>query len=66
MYFLHLILLQHGDIDRNPCPQSGQIKNLSYCRWNVNSLVAQNLSKVTQLEANNSLYKHDFICLSET
>ena len=66
MYFLHLLLLQHGDIERNPGPQSGQIKNLSCCHWNVNSLVAQNLSKITQLEAYNSLYKHDFICIFET
>ena len=66
MYFLHLLLLQHGDIERNPGPQSGQIKNLSCCHWNVNSLVAQNLSKITQLEAYNSLHKCDFICISET
>ena len=66
MYFLHLLLLQHGDIERNPGPQSGQIKNLSCCHWNVNSLIAQNLSKITQLEAYNSLYKHDFICIFET
>ena len=50
MYFLHLLLLQHGDIDRNPSPQSGQIKNLSCSHWNVNSLVDQNLSKITQFE----------------
>ena len=66
MYFLHLLLLQHGDTERNPGPKSGQIKNLSCCHWNVNSLVAQNLSKITQLEAYSSLYKHDFICISET
>ena len=66
VYFLYFLLLQHGDIERNPGPQSDQIKNLSCCHWNVNSLVAQNLSKVTQLGALNSLYKHDFICISET
>ena len=66
MYFLHLLLLQHGDTERNPGPKSGQIKNLSCCHWNVNSLVAQNLSKITQLEAYNSLHKCDFICISET
>ena len=65
-YFLHLLLLQHGDIERNPGPKSGQIKNLSCCHWNVNSLVVQHLSKRTQLEAYSSLYKHDFICISET
>ena len=66
VYFLPLLLLQHGDIERNPGLQSGQIKNLSCCHWSVNSLVAQNLSKITQLEAYSSLYKHGFICISET
>ena len=51
MYFWHLFLLQHGDIERNPGPQSGQIKNLSCCHWNVNSLVAQNVPRITQLES---------------
>ena len=37
------------------------------CRhWNVNSLVAHNFSKLCQLEAYNSLYNYDFICISET
>ena len=66
VYFLHLLLLQHGDIERNPGPQSDQIKNLSCCLSNVNSLVAQNLFQKNQLEAYNSLYKHNFICVSET
>ena len=51
MYVLHLLLLQHGDLERNPGPQKGQIKNLSCSHWNVNSLVAQNISKITQLKA---------------
>ena len=65
-YFLHLLLLQHGDIESNPGPRNNQIKNLSCCHWNVNSLLAQNFSKVSQIEAYNSLYNHDFICISET
>ena len=36
------------------------------CHWNLNSLPAQNFSKLTQLKAYISMYKHDFICLSET
>ena len=63
---MHLLLLQHGDIKRNPVPRRSQRKGLSYSHWNVNSLVAQNLSKIPQLEAYNSLYKHDFTCISET
>ena len=66
VYFLHFLLLQNGDIERNSGPQRGQSKNLSCCHWNVNSLVVQTLSKITQLEAYNFLYKHDFIYISET
>ena len=34
--------------------------------WNLNSLPAHYFSKLTQLKAYISIYKHDFICLSET
>ena len=54
------------EIETNPGPQKEKTKNLSCCHWNVNSLIAHNLSKLSQLEAYNSVYKHDFICTSET
>ena len=64
-YFIHLLLLllQHGDIQSNPEPKNKQVNNLSCCHWNVSSLLAQNLSKISQIEAQNSLYSHDFICI---
>ena len=67
-YFIHLLLLllQHGDIESNPGPKNKQVNNLSCCHWNVNSLLAQNLSKISQIEGYNSLYSYDFICVSET
>ena len=65
-YILHILLLQCGDIVTNPGPQREKIKNLSCCHWNVNSLIAHNLSKISQLEAYNSVYKHYLICISET
>ena len=40
-------------------------KKFSCCYWNINSLIAHNLSKLSQLEAYNLVYKHDFICISE-
>ena len=63
---VHLLLPQHRYIKKNPGPQSGQRKNLLCCHWNINSLVAQNLSKTSQLEAYNSLYNHEDTCISET
>ena len=41
------------------------MNSLCCCHWNVNSLLAQNLSKTSQIEACSSLCTHDFICLSE-
>ena len=48
--FLHLLLLQHGDIESHPVRKKEQIKYLSRCHWNVNSLLAENLSKVSQID----------------
>ena len=64
--YLHLILLQHGDIESNPGLDKTKLKNFSCCNWNVNSLVAHNFSKLRQLEAYNSLYNYGFICIFET
>ena len=64
--YLFLLLLQHGDIESNLDSKNKQVKNLSCCHWNVNSLLAQNLSKNSQIKAYNSLYSHDFICILET
>lgn len=65
-YFLHLHLLQNGVIESNSEPGNEQInKNFScYCR-NVNGLLADNLAKIFQIEAFNSLFNYDFIWISE-
>ena len=63
--FIFALLLCHGDIEINPGPK--KFKNsLSVCHWDLNSLSAHNFSKFTQLKTYTSIYKHDFICLSDT
>ena len=54
------------DIELKPGPRRLKSNRLSVCHWNLNSLSAHNFSKLTQLKAYNSIYKYDFICLSET
>ena len=66
LLFIFAILLCHGDIEINPGPKKFKKNSLSVCHWNLNSLSAHNFSKLTQLKAYTSIYKHDFICLSET
>ena len=36
--FLVLLLLSHGDIEVNPGPKR-KLSKLSYCHWNVNSIL---------------------------
>ena len=62
---LFVLLLQHGDRESNPGPNNKQVNNISCYHWSVNSLLAQNLSTISQIEAYNSWF-HDFICISET
>ena len=63
---MHVLLLQHGDIETNPGPTKEKIKNLSCCHWNVNSLIAHNFTKISHLEAYNAIHQHGFICISDT
>ena len=66
LLYLFVVLQCHGDIELNPGPKNLKNKLLSVCHWNLNSLTAHDYSKLTQLKAYISLYKYDFICLSET
>ena len=64
-FFVFTFLLCHSDIESNRGPMGIKIK-LSICHQKLNSISAHNFSKITQLKAHNSIYKHDFNCLSET
>ena len=63
---MFIFLQCHGDIEPNPGPRKQKPNYFSVCHWNLNSLIAHNFSKLIQLQAYNSIYKCDFICLSET
>ena len=64
--YISCFLLFHGDIESNLGPGKLKENTFSICHWNRNSITAHNFSKLTQLEAYISTYKHDFVCLSET
>ena len=63
---IFIILQCHGDIESNPGPRKLKTNLYSVCHWNLNSLPAHNISKLAQLKTYISVYKYDFICLSET
>ena len=64
--YMFIFLQCHGDIEPNPGPRKQKPNYFSVCQWNLSSLIAHNFSKLIQLQAYNSIYKYDFICLSET
>ena len=66
LVYMFIILQGHGDTEPNPGPRELKTNNFSVCHWNLNSLSAHRFSKFTELKAYNSIYKYDFICLSET
>ena len=66
LLYIFVRWLCYGDIELNPGPKKLKKNSRSVCHWNLNSLSAHNFSKLTQLKAYISMYKHDFICLSET
>ena len=65
LYFCY-ILLTHGDIEVNPGPKKNCSTSFSFYHWSLNSLIAHNYVKLSPIQAYNSVYKHDVICLSET
>ena len=64
-FFSENLLLLHGDIEANPGPNK-KYKSFTCCHWNVNSLAANNMLKLSSIAAYNSIHKYDFICISET
>ena len=63
-FFCSLILLTHGDVKTNTGPKRSH-SYFSCCHWNVNSLIAHNMLKVSLLEAYRTVHKNDLICISE-
>ena len=63
-FFSENLLLLHGDIEPNPGPNK-KYKSFTCCHWNVNSLTAHNMLKLSSIAAYNSVHKYDF-CISET
>ena len=63
--FYQILLLLHGDVETNPGPNK-KYKPFTCCHWNVNSLTAHNMVKLSSIAVYNTIHKYDFICISET
>ena len=58
--------LSRVDVEVNRGPKKNCSTSFSFCHWNLNSLTAHKYVKLSSLKAQNKVYKHDIICLSET
>ena len=64
-FFYQILLLLHSDVETNPGPNK-KCKPFTCCHWNVSSLTAHNMMKLSSIAAYNTIHKYDFICISET
>ena len=64
-FFYQILLLLHSDLETNPGPNK-KCKPFTCCHWNVSSLTAHNMMKLSSIAAYNTIHKYDFICISET
>ena len=64
--FLSILVLKAVDIELNPGPNEKSHSYFSCCHRNVNSLPNDNYCEVSALKAYNTVYKYDFLCVSET
>ena len=64
VFFVAKMLMLSGDVHSNPGPK--EKSKLSVLHWNLGSIGAHNFEKLHLLQAFNSVYKYDIICISET
>ena len=55
------MILLSGDVETNPGPDT-----LSFCCWNLNSIIAYDFLRVSLIEAYNSICNHDLMGVVET
>ena len=61
-----ILITLSGDIEKNPLPKPSSCDKFSLCHWNLNSILANNFIKISQLRAYVSTHNFDILCLSET
>ena len=69
LWLFSLLLLLSSDVHPNPGPQvNSDFSNgfLSFCNWNLNTLSKDHFSRVSLLEAHNTIHNYDIISLCET
>ena len=70
LWIFVLLILLSSDVHPNPGPpqQTSEFSNgfLSFCNWNLNTLSKDNFSRVSLLQAHNTIFKYDIISLCET
>ena len=71
-WYFQLVISLSNDISENPGPsypihQSGEVTPyFSFCNWNLNTLSKEEFSRVSLLNAHNTIHKYDIMSLCET
>ena len=63
--WLHLLIILSNDVSRNPGPPFHN-RFFNLMSWNVNSIAKDDFQRVRLIEAHNSIFNYDLICICET
>ena len=61
-----ILITLRGDIEKNPGPKPSSCDKFSICHWNLNSILAHNVIKISPLLAYIPAHNFDILCLSKT
>ena len=61
--FVKVQLFRSGNVHPNPGPVADSLR---FCHWNINGVYARDKTKISLIEAYNSVFHYDIIALSET
>ena len=56
-------LILSGNVLENPCPND---YNLKFFHWNLDSITAHDKTKISLIEAFNSVFNYDLLAISDT
>ena len=57
----HMLLICSGSVESNPGPHSSVRNQVSFCCWNIDSLLARDGAKVSIIEALQTVHNFDLL-----
>ena len=61
-----MLLICSGSVETNPGPNSSVRNQISFCSWNIDSLLARDSSKISSIEGLQAVHNFDIFGICES